>query len=98
VCPAQATEESIVDTDLAGARATVAAASGDPFRWPGGDRVRSLARPDGTVLHVTEAGTGTPIVLVHGFGMSQACWGFVGPALARAGHRVIAYDHRGHGR
>jgi pimeloyl-ACP methyl ester carboxylesterase len=71
----------------------------DPFHWAGGRLERTLERPEGTRLRVTESegGSGTPIVLVHGFGMSLTCWGMVAPELEAAGHRVIAYDHRGHG-
>lgn len=43
---------------------------------------------------------GLPLLLLHGGGADSAelSWGEVGPALARAGHRVIAPDHPGYGR
>jgi pimeloyl-ACP methyl ester carboxylesterase len=44
--------------------------------------------------------TGAPVLLLHGGGADSAelSWGEVGPALAEAGHRVIAPDHPGFGR
>jgi 2-hydroxy-6-oxonona-2,4-dienedioate hydrolase len=45
-----------------------------------------------------EAGTGPPIVLVHGLGVSADYWWRNGPALAAAGHRVLAPDLPGFGR
>lgn len=43
---------------------------------------------------------GLPVLLLHGGGAdnAQLSWGEVGPALASAGHRVIAPDHPGFGR
>ncbi|WEK62806.1 MAG: alpha/beta hydrolase [Candidatus Microbacterium colombiense] len=42
---------------------------------------------------------GSPVVLLHGGGADSAelSWGALGPALAAAGHRVIAPDHPGFG-
>lgn len=42
------------------------------------------------------AGSGPRLVLVHGFAQTQACWGPVGPALARD-HEVVRVDAPGHG-
>lgn len=44
--------------------------------------------------------SGHPVLLLHGGGADSAelSWGEVGPALAVAGHRVIAPDHPGFGR
>lgn len=44
--------------------------------------------------------SGPPVLLLHGGGVDSAdlSWGQVGPALADAGHRVIAPDHPGFGR
>jgi pimeloyl-ACP methyl ester carboxylesterase len=41
--------------------------------------------------------TGSPIVLVHGFAESADTWDALGPRLAKAGHRVYAYDLTGFG-
>jgi non-heme chloroperoxidase len=60
--------------------------------------VGTLERPDGTRLHTLDAGTGTPVLLVHGGLASLNQWSLTQPALLDRGHRVIAYDHRGHGK
>lgn len=55
---------------------------------------------DGTRLHVTEMGSGPPVVLVHGlFSSAQVNWVKYGTAvrLADAGYRLIMPDLRGHG-
>ncbi len=49
-------------------------------------------------LHREDAGTGPPIVLVHGWSLSSAAFGEEIASLARAGRRAIAPDLRGHGR
>jgi len=43
------------------------------------------------------AGTGAPLVLLHGFPQTHACWHRVAPFLAKT-HRVILLDMRGYGR
>jgi pimeloyl-ACP methyl ester carboxylesterase len=48
-------------------------------------------------LHVREGGTGAPVLLVHGVGLSHAIWNHLFPALS-AQFRVLAPDLRGHGR
>ena len=48
-------------------------------------------------LYVTEAGEGTPVVLLHGLTATNRYVVMGSKALERAGHRVIAYDARGHG-
>ncbi|WP_158102180.1 alpha/beta fold hydrolase, partial [Streptomyces glaucescens] len=54
---------------------------------------------DGARLHVEVHGpeSAPPVVLIHGWTCSTAFWAAQIRALA-AGHRVIAYDQRGHGR
>ena len=52
---------------------------------------------DGTRLHFQTAGSGPPVVLVHGLSDDHTLWRYMVPALA-AGHRVISVDVRGHGR
>jgi pimeloyl-ACP methyl ester carboxylesterase len=49
------------------------------------------------LLHVVEAGEGTPVVLLHGLTATNRYVVMGSNALERAGHRVIAYDARGHG-
>jgi pimeloyl-ACP methyl ester carboxylesterase len=48
------------------------------------------------LVHVEQAGTGEPVVLLHGFGASAYSWRKVMPALAQA-HRVVAIDLNGFG-
>ncbi|QNS02420.1 alpha/beta hydrolase [Streptomyces xanthii] len=48
-------------------------------------------------LHLLRAGTGSPVVLLHGAGMDARLWDAVAPELARH-HHVIRYDARGLGR
>jgi pimeloyl-ACP methyl ester carboxylesterase len=45
-----------------------------------------------------EAGDGTPVVLLHGLTATRRYVVMGSRALERAGHRVLAYDARGHGR
>ncbi len=49
-------------------------------------------------LAVAEEGEGTPVVLLHGLTATRRYVVMGSRALERAGHRVIAYDARGHGR
>jgi pimeloyl-ACP methyl ester carboxylesterase len=51
---------------------------------------------NGTRLHVAEAGSGPPVLLVHGFPHTWRVWADVLPVLSRS-HRVIAPDLRGLG-
>ncbi|MFD9940661.1 alpha/beta fold hydrolase [Nonomuraea sp. NPDC059023] len=52
---------------------------------------------DGDVsLNVAVGGSGSPIVLLHGFPQTHLIWRHVAPALA-AGHQVIVPDLRGYG-
>lgn len=52
---------------------------------------------NGLRLHVSERGSGSPLVLLHGFTGSAASWWPVIDRLAER-HRVIALDLIGHGR
>jgi pimeloyl-ACP methyl ester carboxylesterase len=53
---------------------------------------------DSADLHVVEAGEGRPVVLLHGLTATHRYVVMGSRALERSGHRVIAYDARGHGR
>ena len=53
---------------------------------------------DGISLHVDDSGTGTPVILLHGWPDTSDLWRYQMPALARAGFRAIAPDLRGFGR
>ena len=48
-------------------------------------------------LHHEDRGTGTPVVLIHGYPLSGRAWDRQVPALLAAGHRVVTYDRRGFG-
>jgi non-heme chloroperoxidase len=48
-------------------------------------------------LHYEDYGSGTPVVLIHGYPLSGRAWDKQLPALLAAGHRVITYDRRGAG-
>jgi pimeloyl-ACP methyl ester carboxylesterase len=48
-------------------------------------------------LHVVEAGEGVPVVLLHGLTATHRYVVMGSKLLERSGHRVIAYDARGHG-
>lgn len=71
----------------------------DPY-WrpftPPGETVK-VATHDGATLRAVVAGTGSPIVLVHGLMVSVDAWAPIFEELVAAGHKVIAYDLRGHG-
>lgn len=53
---------------------------------------------DGVKLSVEEAGEGPAVVLLHGLTATRRYVVMGSTALQRSGHRVIAYDARGHGR
>jgi epoxide hydrolase 4 len=50
----------------------------------------------GVDLHLVEAGEGEPVVLLHGFPEFWYSWRAQIPALAAAGHHVLAPDLRGY--
>jgi non-heme chloroperoxidase len=49
-------------------------------------------------LYYEDHGSGSPVVLIHGWPLNGDAWEKQTPALLAAGHRVIAYDRRGFGR
>ncbi len=48
-------------------------------------------------LYYEDLGTGTPVVLIHGWPLSGRSWEYQIAPLIDAGHRVITYDRRGFG-
>jgi non-heme chloroperoxidase len=48
-------------------------------------------------LYYEDHGSGTPVVLIHGYPLSGHSWEKQQQALLAAGYRVIAYDRRGFG-
>ncbi|HEY0672077.1 MAG TPA: alpha/beta hydrolase [Longimicrobiales bacterium] len=49
-------------------------------------------------LYYEDLGSGSPVVLIHGWPLNGASWEKQTAALLAAGHRVITYDRRGFGR
>jgi non-heme chloroperoxidase len=49
-------------------------------------------------LYYEDHGSGSPVVLIHGWPLSGASWEKQTAALLATGHRVITYDRRGFGR
>jgi pimeloyl-ACP methyl ester carboxylesterase len=70
----------------------------DGLCLPEGEEQKVLT-DDGAVLSVTVAGPpdGPPVVLAHCFLCTREVWGAVARRLVADGHRVVLYDHRGHG-
>ena len=64
--------------------------------FDGFDETTVEVAPD-VALHVRTAGAGTPVVLLHGYPQTGACWHRVAPALAEK-HAVVVPDLRGYGR
>jgi pimeloyl-ACP methyl ester carboxylesterase len=52
---------------------------------------------NGLTFNLAEAGSGPPVLLLHGFPDCWRLWRHQVPALADAGHRVLAPDLRGFG-
>jgi pimeloyl-ACP methyl ester carboxylesterase len=52
---------------------------------------------DGSEFFYKEAGSGPPILLIHGTSINADTWGECFDVLAES-HRVVAYDRRGHSR
>jgi len=53
---------------------------------------------DGTMLHYKDWGSGTPVVLIHGWPLDADMWDYQAVPLANQGLRVVEYDRRGFGR
>src|SRR5271165_752750 len=53
---------------------------------------------DGVTLSGEVAGSGTPVVLLHGLTATRRYVVMGSRMLERSGHRVLSYDARGHGR
>ena len=52
---------------------------------------------DGISLRARAAGDGPPVLLLHGYPQTHACWHAVAPKLLEAGFRVVVSDLRGYG-
>ena len=51
----------------------------------------------GTRIRYIDAGTGPPVVFLHGLGASVYTWRGILQPIMQAGFRVIAFDNRGFG-
>jgi len=61
--------------------------------------IKTTAQKDTNVsIYYEDQGSGQPIVLVHGWPLSDRMWEYQVPVLVEAGYRVITYDRRGFGR
>jgi pimeloyl-ACP methyl ester carboxylesterase len=60
-------------------------------------RDRAVAIGPDLELNVTELGSGSPVVLVHGLPSNIGDWASVPEKLAALGHRVVVYDRAGYG-
>src|SRR5881628_913883 len=92
-----------VAAPLLSALPSTAAAESPLFQNPGGsatgNRIR-VGQENSTPieLYYEDHGSGSPVVLIHGWPLSGASWEKQTAALLAAGHRVITYDRRGFGR
>ena len=48
-------------------------------------------------IHYNDYGKGNPVILIHGWPLSNEMWEYQINDLVESGHRVIAYDRRGFG-
>ncbi|TCQ99096.1 alpha/beta hydrolase [Neorhizobium sp. JUb45] len=64
--------------------------------FPGFDD-RKIVLQSGLTLRVRKGGEGPPILLLHGYPQTSACWHIVAPQLVAAGFTVVAPDLRGYG-
>ncbi len=62
------------------------------------DSTSLSVRGDGVTLSGEAAGSGPPIVLLHGLTATRRYVVMGSRTLERSGHRVLSYDARGHGR
>ena len=76
--------------------ARAAATGTDPLAMPADVEHRRVVTDDGGSLHVVVRGSGPPVVLLHGIGLSSAIWAGQLHDLGEE-HRVVAVDLRGHG-
>ncbi len=53
---------------------------------------------DGSQLFYNDWGSGSPVVMIHGWPLNSQMWEYQAPVLAANGHRVITYDRRGFGK
>ncbi|MBI1170037.1 alpha/beta fold hydrolase [bacterium] len=52
---------------------------------------------DATLIDYVAAGSGEPVLMLHGFPQTKAMWARIAPQLVAQGYRVICADLRGYG-
>ena len=70
---------------------------GDPLSFPDGTELCIPTADGGELTGIDTGGTGSIVVLVHGYTGTRGHWGPVAHRLVERGHRVVAYEQRGHG-
>jgi haloacetate dehalogenase len=63
----------------------------------GGFRTERIVLSNGLLIYARIGGEGPPVLLLHGYPQTSACWRSVAPKLVAAGFCVIAPDLRGYG-
>ena len=84
-------------TLLAGSGALVMSSAAPALAQRSAMPPRRVVRTNGINLAIYEAGSGSAVVLLHGFPALASTWRQQVPALAAAGYRVIVPDLRGYG-
>ncbi len=82
-----------------GAALTLALLSGTALAGGSdGGRQEGMLAVNGAQIHYVSQGSGTPMLLLHGYPLSGELFARNRDALASAGYRVITIDHRGYGK
>ncbi len=58
---------------------------------------RTVEVDGGISIACVSAGSGPPVLLLHGFPQTYAMWARIAPRIAEAGHSVVCADLRGYG-
>jgi pimeloyl-ACP methyl ester carboxylesterase len=58
---------------------------------------RTITAHDGGSIAAVSAGEGPTVVFAHGFAVDRGEWNLVAAQLVESGHRIVAFDQRGHG-
>lgn len=64
---------------------------------PSTSTIKSLKRPEGTLVYDDTEGSGRPVVCIPGMGDLRQSTRFLTPLLVSAGYRVVTMDNRGQG-
>ena len=68
------------------------------YAEPIAGQLEIVTASDGASINTLSVGEGSPVVLAHGYAFDMRCWNIVAAGLVERGHRVIAFDQRGHGK